>query len=64
MEAHTCETIIDICRKVYEEQEKELALTAQRVRYDCKSHAEAEGIMLLDDSDRYSIKYKEILHDM
>lgn len=52
MEAHTCETIIDICRKVYEEQGKELALTAQRVKYDCKSHAEAEETMLLEESDR------------
>jgi hypothetical protein len=52
MEAHTCETIIDICRKVYEEQGKELALTAQRVRYDCKSYAEAEETMLLDESNR------------
>jgi hypothetical protein len=52
MQTHTCETIIDICHKVYEEQEKEFSQSVQRVQYDYKLGTEAEENMLIDESDR------------
>ncbi|KAI8582901.1 hypothetical protein K450DRAFT_225371 [Umbelopsis ramanniana AG] len=64
MEAHTCETIIDICRKVYEEQGKELALTAQRVKYDCKSDAKLEETMLLSESTSASTSLPQKLNEL
>ncbi|KAH8551219.1 JAB1/Mov34/MPN/PAD-1 ubiquitin protease-domain-containing protein [Umbelopsis sp. PMI_123] len=51
MQTHTCETIIDICHKVYEEQEKEFSQSVQRVQYDYKLGTEAEENMLIDESD-------------
>jgi hypothetical protein len=56
MEKHTTDTIIDISRKVYEEQEKEFALTTERIKYNCDSDTVGDENMLLDNSDRYFAK--------
>ncbi|CAO3662413.1 unnamed protein product [Umbelopsis vinacea] len=51
MEKHTTDTIIDISRKIYEEQKKEFALTTERIEYNCDSDTVGDENMLLDDSD-------------
>lgn len=56
MEKHTTDTIIDISRKIYEEQEKEFALSTERIQYNCDSDTVGDENMLLDDSDRYFAK--------
>jgi hypothetical protein len=52
MERHTADSILDISRKIYEEQEKEFAQTGQRVQYNSSVGSGEQENMLLDDSIR------------